>query len=265
MAVLVGLYAPNTPSLVGDLGVRHDATLKALRELGETWGPQLDAWVVITPHFVTGGGFGVVYQPTLRQIYDYSGFPPEFYQIRYVARGHAGVARAIVAAAAAAGIPAEEVGDAWGMDHGAWSPLLHLNPEGAVPVVPVSICATLDEETHRQFGRAIAVAAEGFRIGVLATGSLIHRLDLWGGRGGPLPDAAYAFLDRARAAFAGGVWEPLWASNPEEMAAAAPEGGRRPVAVLRGAVPCFQGRIAAEEMEFGAASLTTAELIPCAS
>jgi 4,5-DOPA dioxygenase extradiol len=263
MGLLVGIYAPNTPTLVGDLGVRHRPTESALRELGQRWGPKLRAWVVISPHFVTGGGFGVVGQDRLRQIYDFTGFPEEFYQVAYPAPGDPSLARAIVAQAATRGVPAELVDEQWGLDHGAWSPLVHLSPEAAIPVVPVSIAPNLGEEAHIRFGEAIRAAAGDTPIGLVATGSLIHRLDLWSRPGSNLPERAQVFLAAAHRALENGAWQELWEVEGQAMRAAAPEGGRFPLAVMRGALPCFSGKVLAEELEFGAVSLSTVELLPC--
>jgi len=125
--------------------------------------------------------------------------------------------------------------------------------------VPASPASLGGSATHE----AIRAAAGDTPIGLVATGSLIHRLDLWSRPGSVLPERAQVFLAAAHRALESGAWEELWEVDGQAMRAAAPEGGRFPLAVMRGALPCFSGKVLAEELEFGAVSLSTVELIPC--
>ncbi|MCY0885120.1 MAG: dioxygenase, partial [Firmicutes bacterium] len=137
MALVAVWYAPNTPTLVGDLGVDHPATRAALRALGAAVAEQVEVVAVVSPHFVTGGALGLVAGTPLKQLFDFWGFPPEFYQRRYPAPGAPGAAARLLALAAAVGVRLEAVD--WGLDHGAWAPLWHLFPAADVPVLPLSI------------------------------------------------------------------------------------------------------------------------------
>ncbi len=83
MALRSVLYVPNTPSLIGDLGVRHTHTEEALKSIGIKYREMVQAVVVVSPHFVTSGAIGVVLDDPLRQIFDFSGFPKEFYEVKY--------------------------------------------------------------------------------------------------------------------------------------------------------------------------------------
>ena len=59
------------------------------------------------------------------------------------------------------------------IDHGAWIPLLHLFPDGAVPLVTVSIKASFDPAEHFALGEALApLTQEGVLI--LASGGATH-------------------------------------------------------------------------------------------
>ena len=129
MAIIGGIYAPNTPTLIGDLGVRHPATEKALQDLGERVRAQstIDAALVVSPHFVTAQGFGLVGTSEMRQLFDFQGFPPEFYQVRYMPPGAPRVAQQLLSLCTQALIPAAMTKE-WGLDHGAWAPLVHLFP-----------------------------------------------------------------------------------------------------------------------------------------
>lgn len=259
--MLEGLYAPNTPTLIGDLGVRHPATEQALRQTGEDWlAGGVDAVIVISPHFVTRRGFGLVAQAPLQQLYDFSGFPEEFYQVSYRPQGAKDVAVQLAALCAAEKIPAE-VTEQWGLDHGAWSPLLHVFPQATVPVLPISICPELGAEAHESLGRIIRKLSRSRSLIVMATGSIIHRLDLWAPDARSLPDSARSYLAAARESFGGGQWQSLWNAPDAWRRAAAPEGGELPLHVLAGAFPSFQAQVLAEEEEFDAVSLTTVRFL----
>lgn len=107
-------------------------------------------------------------------IHDFYGFPAPLYRIRYPAPGApelASRARQLLKDAGIAG----GIDGARGLDHGAWSPLLHMYPEAGIPVVQVSVQTDLGPRHHYELGRALAPLAEE---GVLLFGSghMTHNL-----------------------------------------------------------------------------------------
>ena len=73
-------------------------------------------------------------------IYDFYGFPPALYDLRYPAPGAPDLAREVAGAFAEAGL--DPVLDAQrGWDHGVWVPLRLLFPAADVPIVAVSLPA----------------------------------------------------------------------------------------------------------------------------
>lgn len=258
MALLGGIYAPNTPTLIGDLGIRHEATERALKDLGQRLQDLLsiDAILVISPHFVTGTGFGLVNSSPLRQIFDFTGFPSAFYRVHYSPPGAPNVVQALEQLARQVALPIA-VTDQWGLDHGAWAPLHHLFPAANIPVVPISICPELGPAVHESLGHQIHQLAKKFHLLVIATGSLIHRLDLWNQDLVSYPEDARQYLRTAKEAFMQGQWKLLWNAPNSWREHAAPEGGELPLRVLAGAIPSFRAEILAEEEEFSAVSLTT--------
>lgn len=107
-------------------------------------------------------------------IYDYEGFPPHTYELRYPARGDPALSHRISHLLGAAGIPARE-NTARGYDHGVFVPLLLMFPEASIPVVQVSLKSGLDPEEHLAMGRALApLRKEGVLI--LGSGMSYHNL-----------------------------------------------------------------------------------------
>lgn len=104
-------------------------------------------------------------------IYDFGGFPPALYQLRYDASGDPALAAAV---GAALGVPVIDHG---GLDHGIWTALRYIYPEADVPVVPLAFDPQASPATLMALGeRMAALSREGVLI--LATGSITHNLRL---------------------------------------------------------------------------------------
>lgn len=267
--VVMGAYVPNTPTLVEvpereELGFpAHPATVAALGALGRRADALgVDAVVVVTPHFMARGGIPLVGSGHPRQLFDLTGFPESFQTIRYQPEGLPDLASTVVRAAERDGIPAG-LTEAWGLDHGAWVPLRLIWPTAPHPVLPVGLGQDVSDQDHQQLGAVIARESGARRLAVVATGSLYHRLDRWGA--GPMPPlaAALQFVQSAVQAWQDSDWDALWGASPAARQAAAPEGGLAGLRILAGAVgPRFAAEILAQELEFGAVSLTSVMLTP---
>src|SRR5665213_2878319 len=80
---------------------------------------EVKAALVISAHWCTQGTF-VNTSAEQKQIYDYYGFPEEYYKVAYHAKGAPELAREVAGLAPAIGETTE-----WGLDHGAWPMLMH--------------------------------------------------------------------------------------------------------------------------------------------
>ena len=250
-------FVPNTPTLIGDLGVKHTETISALRSFGKEISGKIDAAVIMTPHFQTSGSFGIVSAPRLRQIYDFYGFPRAFYEVKYEPPGDPELAGQIVNLGKDHGIRIMPVGT-WGLDHGAWSPLYHIFEGAHMPVVPLSISQDLGPAAHVSLGKMMRSPQIKKNICILATGSLIHRLDLFQMGREWTPPGSMEYLDLCIASFRAGTWERIWGASQDLFHAASPEGDNLPLRFIEGVVgEKFKARILSNEIEFNAASLTT--------
>lgn len=144
----------------------------ALTALGKTL-PRPEAVLVVSPHWMTREP-RVATTPRPQTIHDFGGFPPALYQLQYPAPGAPDVAQRAIDRLRSAGYPAE-ADTQWGLDHGAWVPLMHLLPAADVPVFQVSLPARLDGAGAYAYGQALApLADEG--VLVIGSGSLTHNL-----------------------------------------------------------------------------------------
>ena len=143
-----------------------------LRQLGNSI-PKPQAILVISAHWNTR-------QPTVgisahpRTIHDFSGFPQASYEMNYPAPGAPNLAHRVVELLTETGIECG-VSDDYGLDHGAWVPLMLAYPEANIPVTQLSIQPHLSPKYHFQLGQALApLRDEGVLI--MASGSATHNL-----------------------------------------------------------------------------------------
>jgi len=113
------------------------------------------------PVFTVGSGAA----PGL--IFDYYGFPEHTYALTFPAPGSPALAGRVRELLAGAGIASTEDAER-GFDHGVFVPLLLMTPEADIPVVQLSLKATLDPAEHLAAGRALAPLRDE---GVLIVGS----------------------------------------------------------------------------------------------
>lgn len=106
--------------------------------------------------------------------YDYSGFPPESYEITWPAPGDPALAARVQELLGAAGF--KTATDARrGFDHGTFIPLKLTYPDADVPTVQLSLKRGLDPEEHLAIGRALApLRDEG--IFIIGSGMTFHDL-----------------------------------------------------------------------------------------
>lgn len=100
-------------------------------------------------------------------IFDYTGFPEHTYRLTWPAPGNPQLANRVVRLLKSAGLQAG-VDTTRGFDHGVFVPLKIAFPEAKIPVVTLSLAASLDPPLHLAVGRALSGLREE---GVLIVGS----------------------------------------------------------------------------------------------
>lgn len=124
----------------------------------------------------SGGGVEIVSDPTPETIYDFGGFSPELYEMKYPAKGNPKLAERVQGLLSVAGIQGELVPDR-GFDHGVWSPLILVWPDASIPIVQVSIDPTRDAKYHFELGKALAPLRDE-EILVIGSGHITHNLQV---------------------------------------------------------------------------------------
>ena len=159
----------------------------SLQDIPRQIGQRPRAVLVISGHW-EDDVFAVMAHPQPPMVYDYSGFPPHTYEVRYAAPGAPALADRVAALIAAAGLPTRLDAER-GFDHGTFSPLEVIYPEADVPVLQVSLQRGLDPALHLALGRALApLRSEGVLI--LGSGLSYHNLRRFGDAG-RAPSAAF--------------------------------------------------------------------------
>ncbi len=173
-----------------------------------TWGPA-DTWKA-TQHFLEGFAATLPAPPQAllvvsghweepaftasaatspKLIFDYSGFPEHTYHLTWPAPGDPALAMRISQLLQKAGLPAANSPDR-GFDHGVFVPLKVAFPHAQVPVVTLSLIASLDPALHLAAGRALAPLRDE---GVLIVGSGMSFHNLRGYLRPETPERARAF------------------------------------------------------------------------
>ena len=144
-----------------------------LRELPGTLPERPQAVLVVSGHWETKG-FALTSGAAPPLLFDYYGFPPHTYQLRYDAPGAPELAARAAQLLRDAGLYAR-LDPARGLDHGVFVPLKVALPEADIPVVELSLDAGLDAALHVAAGRALAaLRSEGVLI--IGAGMSFHNL-----------------------------------------------------------------------------------------
>lgn len=142
----------------------------AWRALGAAL-PRPEAVLCISAHWQTRG-LAVTAMAQPRTLHDFGGFPQTLFAVRYPAPGSPAMAARVAEVLQPLPVALDSL---WGLDHGAWSVLVHLFPEADVPVLQLSLDATQPAAFHYALGQQLApLRDEGVLL--LGSGNVVHNL-----------------------------------------------------------------------------------------
>jgi 4,5-DOPA dioxygenase extradiol len=130
------------------------------------------AILCVSAHWVTRG-VAVTAMAAPRTIHDFGRFPQALFDVRYPAPGDPALAARVAALLAPA--PVRLDAGEWGLDHGAWSVLVHLFPDADVPVIQLGLDGHLDARGHLDLARRLAPLRDQGVL-ILGSGNIVHNL-----------------------------------------------------------------------------------------
>lgn len=169
---------PSTPPMPV-LFLGHGSPMNAIEDNVHTRGwrdmgrdlPHPTAILCISAHWETQGTF-VTGMERPRTIHDFGGFPQALFDVQYPAPGSPALA-----AQTQQLITSHHIGvdHRWGLDHGAWSVIMHLFPKADVPVVQLSLDRALSPRQHYDLARELA-ALRRKGVLIIGSGNMVHNL-----------------------------------------------------------------------------------------
>lgn len=151
---------------------------------------KLKAVLCISAHWTTRGSAFVTRMKQPRTIHDFSGFPPELYQVQYPAPGYPELADEIIATLMKDeddlfSIKPDD--QQWGFDHGCWSVLRFIYPQADIPVLQLSLNMNKDGEYHYRLGEKLKPFRDQ-NVLIVGSGNTVHNLGYlnWSSQAKPL-------------------------------------------------------------------------------
>ena len=126
--------------------------------------------LMVSAHWFTKG-FYIQDQENPKQIYDMYGFPAALYEVKYPVKGSRQLSQRVQDILG----QEVEINNEWGIDHGAWSVLVHVFPKAGIPVVQLSVDARKSPEEVYEIGVKLSILREeGYLL--MASGNIVHNL-----------------------------------------------------------------------------------------
>ena len=172
-----------------------DGLAAYLRGIDGSLGIRPKAVLVVSGHWENPlPTFNTSIKPGL--LFDYYGFPEHTYKLKYPAAGAPELAERVRKLLADSGFESD-VETRRGLDHGVFVPFLLIYPNADVPILQLSLQASLDPALHLDLGNALAPLRDQ-GILIVGSGMSYHNLaDMFSGRGGAAAAAFDAWLGEA--------------------------------------------------------------------
>lgn len=158
--------------------------------------PKPKAILCISAHWFTRGTLVTAMEqpPT---IHDFGGFPKELFAVQYPAKGSPELAKETKQLITSTQV---ELDDKWGLDHGAWSVIIHLFPKADIPVIQLSMDYTKDPAWHFELAKQLnTLRHKGVLI--IGSGNLVHNLGMVDFQNMHKDDYGFDWAKEAKATF----------------------------------------------------------------
>ena len=237
------------------IALEHNAITEGMDLVGRAVESQFGrpkAILMVSAHWYTHGTF-VQSASEPRQVYDMYGFPKELYEVKYPAKGDQELTRKVQALLGSS----VAVNDDWGIDHGAWTVLVHMFPKADIPVVQLSVDGDISYEEEFALGQKLAaLREEGYLI--VGSGNVVHNLREveWENAGGSA--ATLRFNDYITEAVLQGDTEKVigFASHPDAAYAVPTPDHYLPLLVCLGAAGTDRAQVFNKICNLGSMAMT---------
>jgi 4,5-DOPA dioxygenase extradiol len=129
------------------------------------------AIICISAHWETKGT-RVTAMKNPPTIHDFGGFPQELYEVQYPAPGHPDLANTTKELIKSTDV---HLDDKWGLDHGAWTVIMHMYPKANVPIIQLSLDYSMTPQEHYELAKELKVLREK-GILIVGSGNIVHNL-----------------------------------------------------------------------------------------
>lgn len=155
----------------------HGSPMNAIEENEFTFGfqniakdiPKPQLILCVSAHWLTRGTW-LTAMDNPKTINDFGGFPEALHKVQYPAKGAVDFAKELNKQNNTFGLDYD-----WGLDHGAWSVLIHLYPEANIPVVQLSIDYYQPASYHFELAQQLAKLREQGVL-IVGSGNIVHNL-----------------------------------------------------------------------------------------
>lgn len=130
-----------------------------------------DAILCVSAHWQTRGVM-VTAMERPKTIHDFSGFPSELHRMLYPAPGSPALALKTKGEIKQTTVALDQ---AWGLDHGTWSVLVKMFPRADVPVIQLSLDATMSPAQHYALAKELK-ALRRHGVLIVGSGNIVHNL-----------------------------------------------------------------------------------------
>jgi 4,5-DOPA dioxygenase extradiol len=170
---------PDTGTVMPVLFIGHGSPTNAIEnnEFSAEWQrlgrelPRPAAVLIVSAHWLTRGT-AITAMPSPKTIHDFGGFQKELYEVQYPAPGSPALAAEVKQLVQGTDVHLDHD---WGLDHGAWSVIVHLYPNADIPVLQLSIDLTKGPEYHYALAKELA-ALRRKGVLILGSGNMVHNL-----------------------------------------------------------------------------------------
>lgn len=157
--------------------IEHNVFSNGWESVGKNL-PTPTAILCVSAHWETMGT-KVTAMEKPKTIHDFGGFPDELYAVQYPAPGAPAMAEATTHVSKHPILLDHE----WGLDHGAWSVLMHLFPNANIPTYQLSLDVTMAPHKHVELARDLAALRQRGVL-IVGSGNIVHNLRriAWNGK-----------------------------------------------------------------------------------